>query len=157
MFTKEQQELYDKQTDEVKICCQWLDSQIRTRSIRPIYAKVQLIENWAGSYISSEDFITALKLLGFRWTYAGDELYTCNIKKGLVYPSITRLLDIDDIGLQNDCASLRQYKVFEDTGKHIPQFSSWDKTVCNEFQDEQFTYLSKLKSQKKEDIVDAPA
>jgi len=63
MFSKEQQVQYDQQTDEVKICCQWLDAQIRTRSIRQIYASKQLIENWAGSYISSEDFITALVLL----------------------------------------------------------------------------------------------
>ena len=93
-------------------------------------------------------FGSGLSGLGFRWKFAFDELESCNIKKSLVYPSISRLIDIDDIGLQNECTSLRKYKVFEDTGKRIPQFISWNESICEEFQESQFSRLTKLKRQK---------
>lgn len=69
---------------EVQLCIDWLNNQKKIKTInysRSSYGYKHLVEKWSGQYISNEDFIEALRILGIKHKRANERNYYVALSK----------------------------------------------------------------------------
>lgn len=69
---------------EVQVCVDWLKNQKVTKTIntsRSSYGYKKLVEDWSGQYVSNEDFVEALRVLGIKHKRANERNYYVALSK----------------------------------------------------------------------------